>query len=81
MRLNQKYNQVLRVLGALLLPAFIAGQGMAAEGPSLSGFVDFGYNYNFNKMPTNTLRSFDAKANSFSLEGSISLKKGTRFSI
>ncbi len=67
MRLNTNKTKITRALGALLLPAALASQ-VFAEGPSLSGFVDFGYNYNFNGMAANTLRSFDSKSNSFTLQ-------------
>jgi hypothetical protein len=40
----------------------------SAEGPTVSGFVDFGYNYNFNKMSTNRLRTFDGNSNTFTLQ-------------
>jgi hypothetical protein len=56
-----------KVLGAIVLPLLMVGVA-AAEGPSLSGFVDFGYNYNFNGQTANMLRSFDQKANSFTLQ-------------
>jgi hypothetical protein len=45
--------------GALLAVAMMAGQTRAAEGPDVSGFVDFGYNYNLDGLQTNALRSFD----------------------
>lgn len=60
--------KIRRILGAVLIPAVLAGQALAAEGPTINGFVDFGYNYNFNGMPTNTLRGFDANSNSFTLQ-------------
>ncbi len=58
---------ILRVLGATVLPLLFVGMA-AAEAPTFSGFVDFGYNYNFNGMRTNTLRGFDATANSLTLQ-------------
>ncbi|MGQ0645639.1 MAG: outer membrane beta-barrel protein [Elusimicrobiota bacterium] len=54
--------------GALLAVAMMAGQTRAAEGPDVSGFVDFGYNYNLDGLQTNALRSFDTNANSFTLQ-------------
>ncbi|MBI4396064.1 MAG: outer membrane beta-barrel protein, partial [Elusimicrobia bacterium] len=56
------------ILGPFLLPLLLTGRGLAAEGPNVNGFVDFGYNYNFNKQTTNVLRTFDARANSFTLQ-------------
>jgi hypothetical protein len=50
--------------GALCL----AGASARADGPTVGGFVDFGYNYNFNKQTANVLRVFDANANSFTLQ-------------
>jgi hypothetical protein len=55
-------------LAAVLAPALLASSGLAAEGPSVNGFVDFGYNYNFNGLSANTYRAFDAQANSFTLQ-------------
>ena len=68
MKLTDMRSLVLKVLGVLLLPVILASQVLAAEGPSLSGFVDFGYNYNFNNKLANVLRTFDANANSFTLQ-------------
>jgi len=55
-------------LAVLALPVLFAGQSIAAEGPTVSGFVDVGYNYNFNGLGANTYRAFDGKANSFILQ-------------
>src|SRR5690349_4224087 len=54
---------ILKVLVAASMPLLLAGAA-AAEGPMFGGFVDFGYNYNFNGMTANTLRGFDATSNS-----------------
>ncbi|MBL0059599.1 MAG: porin [Elusimicrobia bacterium] len=54
------------ILSAALLATIAAG--VRAEGPTVSGFVDMGYNYNLNGANTNVLRSFDANANSFILQ-------------
>jgi hypothetical protein len=62
--MNGKFN---RALGALVLTAAIISVGHA-EGPTVSGFIDTTYNYNFNGQRTNTLRSFDANANTFQLQ-------------
>lgn len=45
------------------------GWGTAqAEAPAFSGYVDLGYNYNFNGMGDNTNRAFDGQANTFKLQ-------------
>jgi hypothetical protein len=64
---KQRHHTLGRVLAALLLPVSLA-TSVLAEGPTVSGFVDFGYNYNFNGMTTNTLRTFDANANSLTVQ-------------
>jgi hypothetical protein len=50
-----------------VLVAALAGN-VRAEGPTVSGFVDVGYNYNLNKQQTNVLRGFDETANSITLQ-------------
>lgn len=67
--------QLLTLLGALLLPGLIAGPALAQ--PEVSGFVDTGYSYNFNNMPTSTLRTFDAKANSINVQNAEIVVSGT----
>ena len=59
-----------------------------AEGPSITGFVDTAYNYNFNKQSYNDLRGFDAQANSITLqnaeidfEGKVSDRVGYRIDL
>ncbi len=54
------------VLVAALFVATAAA--VRAEGPAVSGFVDFGYNYNMNGLKANTYRAFDGQANSFTLQ-------------
>lgn len=44
------------------------GAGVRAEGPTVSGFVDVGYNYNPNGQSMNDYRSFDANANTITLQ-------------
>jgi hypothetical protein len=44
------------------------GAGVRAEGPTVSGFVDVGYNYNQNGQATNKYRSYDANANTITLQ-------------
>src|SRR5262249_22415313 len=63
---------------AVVLAAALAGAIRAEEGPKLSGFVDFGYNYNFNKSTTNlnTLRTFDQNANSLTLQNAEIVAEG-----
>lgn len=61
-------NTSRKVVGALFVSALCATQVLAAEGPTVSGFVDFGYNYNFNGLSANTYRAFDGQANSFTLQ-------------
>lgn len=46
----------------------LAATAVRAEGPTVSGFVDVGYNYNFNGQQTNNLRGFDDKANTITLQ-------------
>lgn len=58
---------ILKVLGATALPLLLVGTAVA-EGPTVGGFVDFGYNYNFNGRTTNVLRGFDAGANTLSVQ-------------
>src|SRR4051812_10525624 len=60
---------VLRVLGTLLPVAMLAGQVFAAEAPAINGYLDTTYMYNFNKPGSQIteLRSFDQRANNFSL--------------
>ena len=52
---------------AVALLAAVAA-GVRAEGPTVSGFVDVGYNYNQNGQSTNTFRSFDYQSNSVALQ-------------
>lgn len=56
------------MLGGILSTFALAGTSFA-DAPTVSGFIDTTYNYNFNKPYTqaNELRSFDSKANSFLL--------------
>ncbi|HRY28447.1 MAG TPA: outer membrane beta-barrel protein, partial [Elusimicrobiota bacterium] len=63
------------VLAALSAVLALSGQ-VAAEGPAFSGFIDFGYNYNFNGRTINTLRGFDANANSLTLQNAELVAEG-----
>lgn len=60
------------VAAVLIIPLFFWApppvRGLDEEGPVLNGSIDFAYNYNFNKRPTNSLRLFDANANSLTLQ-------------
>jgi hypothetical protein len=47
------------------------------EGRSFSGFIDASYNYNFSKGTTNTLRSYDARANQINLNNAHFAVSGT----
>jgi hypothetical protein len=50
------------VVGAILI--FLAAPLLAQKtGPEFSGYIDASYNYNFSKGTTNSLRSYDARAN------------------
>ncbi|MBL0350784.1 MAG: porin [Elusimicrobia bacterium] len=54
-----------------VLAVAVAALGMGnalAEGPTVSGFIDFGYVYNMNGLSANTYRAFDGSANSFTLQ-------------
>jgi hypothetical protein len=59
--------RVARALGTLALPILWTST-VRADGPTVSGFVDFGYNYNLNKQTTNVYRGFDNKANTLTLQ-------------
>jgi hypothetical protein len=76
MSASKKCSLVLRSLSALALTALVAGQIRAAEGPTVSGFVDVGYSYNFNGRRTNMFRGFDANANSFILQNAEAVVSG-----
>jgi hypothetical protein len=65
----------IKFLPLFLFPLMAAS--VRADGPAVSGFVDFAYNYNFNKQTTNVLRSFDANANSFTLQNGKVAASGT----
>ena len=48
-----------------VLAVAVAALGMGnalAEGPTVSGFIDFGYVYNMNGLSANTYRAFDGSA-------------------
>jgi hypothetical protein len=49
----------------MLIVCFASGRSIFAQspGPTLSGYIESTYNYNFGKGTTNALRSYDAKAN------------------
>jgi len=47
----------------LLIILFAINSMILNAQPSFSGFIETSYNYNFSKVMTNTLRSYDAKAN------------------
>jgi hypothetical protein len=68
--------KVLGSLGAIALSVLMVGASFA-DGPSVSGFVDFGYNYNLNKQTTNVLRTFDSDANTFTLQSAKITTSGT----
>lgn len=68
--------KVLGSLSAIVLSASILGTAFA-DGPTVGGFVDFGYNYNFNKQQTNVLRTFDADSNTFTLQSAKITTTGT----
>lgn len=54
-----------------VLAVAVAALGMGnalAEGPTVSGFVDFGYLYNLNGLNATKYRAFDGNANSFTLQ-------------
>lgn len=76
MSASKKCSQILRSLSALVLTALVAGQIQAAEGPTVSGFVDFGYSYNFNGRRANAYRGFDVNANSFILQNAEAVVSG-----
>lgn len=63
----KRNNAIVWLSGLLGLPLLLSAS-VLAEGPTVSGYVDVGYNYNFNKMPMNTLRSFDDKSNTITLQ-------------
>lgn len=75
--ISQKRGSILRVLGMVLPFALGAGQLMAdaPTGPTISGYVDTQYGYNFNKPITGTtaLRSYDAQDNTISNTAHLSL--------
>ncbi len=50
-----------------------------AQGPNVSGFIDVGYNYNFNKPinHTNDLRVFDRTHNNFTIQAAEIVWEGT----
>lgn len=73
MSLNKK---VLGSLSAFALAFVTTGPAFAAEGPSISGFIDTTYNYNLNGSNTNALRSFDANANTFALQNAEIVAEG-----
>ncbi len=58
----------LKKIVSLFIFLFTTTALVRADGPTIGGFVDFAYNYNFNKQTTNVLRTFDANANSFTLQ-------------
>jgi hypothetical protein len=64
--LSMKKSFTSLMLGGFLSAFALTGTSFA-EAPTVSGFIDTTYNYNFNNPFTqvNELRSFDAKANSF----------------
>ncbi|HOW26892.1 MAG TPA: outer membrane beta-barrel protein [Elusimicrobiota bacterium] len=62
----------LSIVGLLLAGGITA----RAEGPTISGFVDVGYNYNLNGLKNNTLRSFDANANALTLQNAEMVLEG-----
>jgi len=54
-------------LTAVALSTALAGN-VKAEGPTITGFVDVGYNYNLNGQITNGFRGYDDKSNSITLQ-------------
>jgi hypothetical protein len=54
-----------RAFSITLIVFAASGRSASAQGsgPAFSGFAEATYNYNFSKGATNTLRSYDAKAN------------------
>jgi hypothetical protein len=73
--MKSSFKKVLGSLSAFAL-AVSTVPAFAAEGPSASGFIDFGYNYNFNGAQGNMLRSFDATANSFTVQNAETVISG-----
>lgn len=64
MNISQKTQRAVLAVAVSAL-----GMGAAlAEGPTVSGFVDFGYVYNMNGLSANTYRAFDGNANTFTLQ-------------
>lgn len=53
--------------GALAVAGALGLGTVHADGPAVSGYVDFGYNYNLNGLKANTYRAFDTQANTFTL--------------
>lgn len=60
--LRRTFSIILMVFSASALSVFAQ-----SSGPTFSGSVEATYNYNFSKGTTNSLRSYDAKANQISL--------------
>lgn len=65
--MKSSFKKVLGSLTAFAL-AVVTTVPVSAAGPSISGFIDLGYNYNLEGYQTNTGRAFDANANSFTLQ-------------
>lgn len=64
MNINKKTQRTVLAVAVAAL-----GMGTAlAEGPTVSGFVDFGYLYNLNGLNATKYRAFDGNANSFTLQ-------------
>lgn len=62
----------------IALFAIVSGQNSFAQnGPHFSGYIESSYNYNFAKGTTNTLRSYDARANQIMLNNVHIVASGT----
>ncbi len=75
--ISQNRGNVLKAFGMVLPFVLAAGQTMASEttGPTISGYVDTQYNYDFNQPLTGitTLRSYDAQDNNIANTAHLSL--------